>query len=129
MYLRSSCCRLVFDNNKADDNEAFNLTSRYLDDFLNIDKFLTLNKWNVIFIPTSIRSIKLFYTKADHDIYISQLINFAKVCANVTDFNNRNQFSTAYSDLNKAINIIIYLTLTVVIVTKMANKIAILDLI
>ena len=30
-----------------------------------------------------------------YDVYISQLINFARVCSNVSAFNNRNQFLTA----------------------------------
>ena len=30
-----------------------------------------------------------------YDVYISQLIRFAKVCSNVNDFNNRNLFLTA----------------------------------
>ena len=30
-----------------------------------------------------------------YDVYISQLINFARVCSNVDNFNNRNLFLTA----------------------------------
>ena len=30
-----------------------------------------------------------------YDVYISQLIHFARVCSNVDDFNNRNIFLTA----------------------------------
>ena len=33
------------DNNQADVVKAFNSTSRYLDDLLNIDRTLILNKW------------------------------------------------------------------------------------
>ena len=32
-------------NNQTDIIEAFNSTSRYLDDLLNIDNLITLNKW------------------------------------------------------------------------------------
>ena len=30
-----------------------------------------------------------------YGVYISQLIRFARMCSNVDDFNNRNQFLTA----------------------------------
>ena len=33
------------ENNQTDSIEAFNSTSRYLDDLLNIDNLVTLNKW------------------------------------------------------------------------------------
>ena len=33
------------DNNQTDIIEAFNSTSRYLDDLLSIDNLVTLNKW------------------------------------------------------------------------------------
>ena len=33
------------DNNQTDIIEAFNSTSRYLDDLLNIENLVTLNKW------------------------------------------------------------------------------------
>ena len=33
------------DSNQTDITEAFNYTSRYLDDLINIDNLVTLNKW------------------------------------------------------------------------------------
>ena len=57
------------DNNQADIIEAFNSTSRYLDDLLNIDN-------------------PYFEQMVGH-------IRFARVCSNVDDFNNRNLFLTA----------------------------------
>ena len=39
------------DNNQTDIIEAFNSTSRYLDDLLNNIIILILNKWSVRYIP------------------------------------------------------------------------------
>ena len=127
------------DNNQTDIIEAFNSTSRYLDDLLNIDNpyfeqmvgqiyltLLQLNKANFSDSEAPISDLNLLITKGivsskisdkrddfnfeiinfpflDGDVprspsfgvYISQLIHFAKVCANVDDFNNRNNFLTA----------------------------------
>ena len=38
------------DNNQTDIIEAFNSTGRYLDDLLNIDNLVTLNKWYARYI-------------------------------------------------------------------------------
>ena len=127
------------DNNQTDIIEAFNSTSGYLDDLLNIDNpyfeqmvgqiyptELQLNKANSSDTEASILDLNLSITKGivsskisdkqddfnfeiinfpflDGDVprspsfgvYISQLIHFAKVCANVDVFNNRNNFLTA----------------------------------
>ena len=127
------------DNNQTDIIEAFNSTSRYLDDLLNIDNpyfeqmvgqiyptELQLNKANYsdteapfldlnLSITNGIVSSKIYDKRDDfnfeivnfpffdgdvprspsHDVYISQLIRFARVCSNVDDFNNRNLFLAA----------------------------------
>ena len=127
------------DNNQTDIIEAFNSTSRYLDDLLNIDNpyieqmvgqiyptELQLNKANSsdteapfsdlnLSITNGIVSSKIYDKRDDfnfeivnfpfldgdvprspsYDVYISQLIRFARVCSNVDDFNNRNLFLTA----------------------------------
>ena len=127
------------DNNKTDIIEAFNSTSRYSDDILNIDNpyfeqmvgqiypiELRLNKANSsdteapfldlnLSITNGIVSSKI-YDKLDdfnfvtvnfpfldgdvprsssYNVYISQLIRFARVCSNVDDFSNRHLFLTA----------------------------------
>ena len=124
------------DNIQTDSFEAFNSTSRYLDELLNIDNpyfeqmvgqiYPTkpqLNKANSsdteapfldsnLSITNGIVSSKI-YDKRDgfnfeianfpfpgggvprshsYDVYISQLIRFARVCSNVDDFNNRNLY-------------------------------------
>ena len=137
------------DNNQADIIEAFNSTSRYLDDLLNIDNpyfeqmvgqiyptelqsnkanssdteapFLDLN----LSITNGIVSSKIYDKRDDfnfeivnfpfldgdvprspsYDVYISQLIRFARMCSNVDDFNNSNLFLTAKL-LKKVIDII-----------------------
>ena len=123
------------DNNQFDVIEAFNSTSRYLDDLLNIDNpyfeqmvgqiyptELQLNKANssdpeapYLSITNGIVSSKIYDKRDDfnfeivnfpfldgdnprspsYDVYISQLIRFARVCSNIDDFNNRNLFLTA----------------------------------
>ena len=127
------------DKNQTDIIEAFNSTSRYLDDLLNIDNpyfeqmvgqiyptELQLNKANSsdteapfldlnLSITNGIVSSKIYDKRDDfnfeivnfpfldgdvpgspsYDVYISQLIGFARVCSNVDDFNNRNCFLTA----------------------------------
>ena len=112
--------------------EAFNSTSRYLDDLLNIDNpyfegmvykiyppELQLNKanttdakapfWIHIFLlqmdlfllkfminaRTLLLIIVNFPRRASYDVYISQLIMFARVCNYVADFNARNKCLTA----------------------------------
>ena len=124
------------DNNQADVVEAFNSTSRFLDDLLNIDTpyfeqivspiyptELQLNKTNSsdteapfldldLSITNGIVSTKIYDKRDDfnfkivnfplldgdvprspsYSAYISQLTRFARVCSNVDDFNNRNNF-------------------------------------
>ena len=123
---------------QADVIGAFNTTSRYLDDILNIDNVyfdnmvsqiysleLQLNKANTsdteaafldlhFSISYDIVSTKI-YDKRDnfdfeivnfpfidgdvprstsYEVYISQLIRFARACSYVTDFNTRNKLFT-----------------------------------
>ena len=120
-------------DNQADVIEAFNSTSRYLDDLLNIDSPYFEGMVNQIY-PSELQLIKanisdteapfldlhlsvangFVYSKiydkrddfdfdivnfpfldgdvprcASYDVYISQLIRFARVCNHVTDFNAR----------------------------------------
>ena len=113
------------DNNQTDIIEAFNSTSRYLDDLLYPTE-LQLNKANSadteapfldlnLSITNAIVSSKIYYKRDDfnfeivnfpfldgdvprspsYGVYIPQLIRFARVCSNVEDFNNRNLFLTA----------------------------------
>ena len=106
-------------DNQADVIDAFNSTSRYLDDLLNIGNpyfegiviqiyppELLLNKTN---ISNGFVSSNIYDKRDDFDfdivnypfldgevprraygVYISQLIRFARVCNHVTDFNARN---------------------------------------
>ena len=110
------------DNNQADIIEAFNSTSRYLDDLLNIDNpyfeqmvgqiyptELQLNKANSsdteapfsdlnLSITNGIVSSKIYDKRDDFNFEIANfsfLIRFARVCSNVDDFNNRNLCLTA----------------------------------
>ena len=108
------------DNNQTDIVEAFNSTSRYLDDLLNIDNpyfeqmvgqiyptELQLNKANSsdaealfldlnLSIPNCIVSSNIYDKRDDFNfVYISKLVRFASVCSNVDNFNNRNLFLTA----------------------------------
>ena len=127
------------EDNKSDVIEAFNSTSRYLDDLLNIDNNffdsmtnriypseLQLNEDNVSDTEASFLDLHLsisngfvqtkIYDKRDdfdfdivnfpfldgdvprstsYDIYISQLIRFARVSSHVDDFNTRNKVLTA----------------------------------
>ena len=99
--------------NQADVIEAFNSTSRYLDDLLNIDNpyfegmvnqiyppELQLNKANIsddfdfdivnfTFLDGDVPR------RASYGVYITQPIRFARVCNHVTDFNARNKCLTA----------------------------------
>ena len=52
-----------------------------------------------------LKSLNLHFSLPSYGEYMSQLIRFARVCSNVSDFNNRNQFLTAEL-LNKVIDII-----------------------
>ena len=123
------------DNNQTDIIEAFNSSSRYLDDLLYPTE-LQLNKANSsntealfldlnLSITNGIVSSRIYYKRDDfnfeivnfpfldgdvprspsYGVYIPQLIRFARVCSNVEDFNNRNLFLTAKL-LNKVIDII-----------------------
>ena len=122
-------------DNQADVIEAFNSTSRYLDDLLNIGNpyfegmvnqiypsELQLNKANIsdteapfldlhLSVANGFVSSKIYDKRDDFDfdivnfpfldgdvprrasygVYISQLIRFARVCNDVTDFNARNK--------------------------------------
>ena len=119
-------------DNQADVIEAFNSTSRYLDDLLNIDNpyfegmvnqiypsELQLNKAPYLDLHLSVAngfvSSKIYVKRDDfdfdvvnfpfldgdvphrasYDVYISQLIRFARVCNHVTDFNAQNKCLTA----------------------------------
>ena len=125
--------------NQADIIEAFNSTSRYLDDLLNLDNIyfeqivnriypaeLQLNKANSsdteapflelnLSISNGTVSTTIYDNRDDFDfdivdfsfldedvprrtsygVYISQLIRFARVSSNVSDFNCRNKALTA----------------------------------
>ena len=71
-------------DNQADVIKAFNLTSRYLDDLLNIDNPYFEGMVNEIY-PS-----ELELNKAN----TSQLIRFARVCSHIDDFNTRNKCLT-----------------------------------
>ena len=102
------------DNNQADVIETVNSTSRYQDEVLNIDNpyseqmvdqiystKLQLNKANSFDTEAPFEIVNFPFLVRDapgspsYGVYISQLIYFARVCPNVSDFNNRNQFVTA----------------------------------
>ena len=127
------------EDNQSNVIEAFNSTSRYLDDLLNIDNNffdsmvnsiypseLQLNKANISDTEASFLDLHLsisdgfvktkIYNKRDDfdldivnfpfldgdvprstsdDVYISQLIRFARVSSHVDDFNTRNKVLTA----------------------------------
>ena len=101
------------DDKQADVIDAFNTTSRYLDDILNIDTkaaFLDLH----LSISNDIVSTKIYDKRDDFDfeivnfpflngnvprstsygVYISQLIRFARASSYVADFNTRNKLLT-----------------------------------
>ena len=105
-------------DNQADVIKAFNSTSRYVDDLLNIDNYI-LKEWSTKFIHLNCNLIKLilqiprpsfwiyiclFLTALFHPkfminvmtlILISQLIRFARICSHVDDFNTSNKCLTA----------------------------------
>ena len=72
-------------DNQSDVIEAFDSTSRYLDDLLNI-----VNPYFEVMVK-QIYPPELQLNKAN----ISQLIRFARVCNHVADFNARNKCLTA----------------------------------
>ena len=104
------------DDKQADVIDAFNTTSRYLDDILNINNVyfdnmvsqiypseLQLNKANAsdteaafldlhLSISNDIVSTKIYDKRDDFDI--SQLIRFARASSYVADFNTRNKLLT-----------------------------------
>ena len=110
-------------DNQADVIKAFNSTSRYLDDLLNIDNPYFEVRVNQIYqselqllsISNGFVSSKIYDKRDDFDfdivnfpfldgdvprrpsygVYISQLIRFARVCSHVDDFNTRNKCFTA----------------------------------
>ena len=105
-------------NKEAELIQAFNSTSRYLADLLNIDNpyfegmvdqiyppELQLNKANASYteapfsdlhlsISNGFVSSKIYDKCDDFDFYISQLIRFARVSSHVTDFNACNKILT-----------------------------------
>ena len=113
------------EDNKSGVIEAFNSTSRYLDNLLNIDNNffvsmvnriypseLQLNKANVSDAEASFLDLHLSISdgfdivnfpfqdgdvprSASYGVYISQLIRFARVSGHVDDFNTRNKVLTA----------------------------------
>ena len=127
------------DNTQADIIEAFNVTSRYLDDLLNIDNpyiegmvtqiypnELQFNKANStdteaafldlhVLVSNGFASSKIYDKRDDfdfdivtfpfldgdvpsapfYDVYISQLIRFARVSSQLADFSARNKTLTA----------------------------------
>ena len=113
------------EDNQSDVIEAFNSTSHYLDDLLNIDNNFfdsmvnrihpsefQLNKANVSDTEASFLDLHLSISDGfvqtkiyDNDggvprstaygVYISQLIRFARVSSHVDDFNTRNKVLTA----------------------------------
>ena len=93
------------DNNQTDIIEAFNSTSRYLGDLLNIDNPYFEQMVGQIY-PTERDEFNFKIVNfpildgavprsPSFGVYISQLIRFVRVCSNVDDFNNRNLFLTA----------------------------------
>ena len=77
-------------DNQADVIEAFNTTSRYLDDPLNMIIYDKRNDFdsdivNFTFLDGDVSR------RASYSVYISQLIRFVRVCNHVTDFNDRNK--------------------------------------
>ena len=84
--MRETLCCLCQTINQTDIIEAFNSTSRYLDDLLNID--FNFEIVNFPFLDEDVPR------SPSYGVYISQLIRFARVCSNVDDF-NRNLSLTA----------------------------------
>ena len=113
----------LYHDNQADVIEAFNSTSRYLDDLLNIDNpcfegmfnqiyppELQLNKANIsdteapfldlrLSVANGFVSSKIYDKRDDFDFDIVNfpfvLLRFVRVCSHVTDFNARNKCLTA----------------------------------
>ena len=134
--MRETSILSLSEDNQSDVIEAFNSTSRHLDDLLNIyNNFfdsivihiypseLQLNKANVSDAEASVLDLHLsisdgflktkIYDKRDnfnnvnflfldsdvprsasYGVYISQLIQFARVSSHVNDFNTRNKICT-----------------------------------
>ena len=106
------------DDKQADIIEAFNSTSRYLDDLLNIGNpyfegmvnqiyppELQLNKANTSDTEAPFFGFTSIYfpfldddvpRRPSYGVYISQLIRFASVCSHVEDFNARNKCSDQF---------------------------------
>ena len=90
-------------DNQADVIKAFNSTSRYFDDLLNIDNpyfegsELQLNKANTSDTEAPFLDLHLPIFNGDvprrpsYGVYIPQLIRFTRVCSHVDDFNTRNK--------------------------------------
>ena len=92
--------------------DAFNSTSRYLDDLLNIDNIHFKQMVQSIYLA-ELQLNKAYASDAEagfldfpfldgdvprrpsYGVYISQLIPFARASSHVNDFNNRNKFLTA----------------------------------
>ena len=90
----------VSDDNQSEVIEAFNSTSRYLDDLLNIDNnfygsIFTLQNFSQIRpmcqIPRSHFWIYIYLYRVGFFKDISQLIRFARVPGHVDDFSTRNK--------------------------------------
>ena len=68
---------------QADISDAFNTTSRYLDDILNINNF----DFEIVNFPYSDGDVS---RSTSYGVYISQLIRFVRASGHVADFNTRN---------------------------------------
>ena len=99
------------DDKQADVIDAFNTTSRYLDDILNINNVyfdnmvsqiyppeLQLNKANTsdteaAFSDLHLSSLSIYLVPrtTSYGVYISQLNRFARASSYITDFNTRNK--------------------------------------
>ena len=101
------------DDKQAGVIDAFNTTSRYLDDILNINNAyfdnmvsqiypseLQLNKANTSDTEAALLDLHLyisndfFPTSTSYGVYISQLIRFARASSCITEFNTRNEVLT-----------------------------------
>ena len=86
------------DDNQSEVIEAFNSTSRYLNDLLNIDNTFFDSMVNHIY-PSELVNFPFLDVdvprSTSYGVYISQLIRFARVSSHVDDFNTRNKVLTA----------------------------------
>ena len=75
------------DDKQADIIDAFNNTSRYLDDILNINNF----DFEIVNFPYLDGGVS---RSTSYGVYISQLIRFARASSHVADFNTCNKLLT-----------------------------------